>query len=323
MPIANPVIHSERLSETSLPVVFLSFDKNYLIPASVVIFSLLKNHPGQAFIVYLLIDEEEAAGMDSLLDMIQEMGSEGRIKTLHQKEFESLKFNLHFTPATYFRTKAAELFEENKIIYLDSDLLIHGDLMEVWNMDIENYPLAAVHDPMVRDFNRLDLTPQQGYFNTGFMLLNLDYWRKTNLGERVISYLHSNSYRIQYADQCGFNAVLQGDWKRIPPKWNVQTTMLEKDGLTFMKDVFLEEEISQALQQPRVIHFTGPLKPWNMGISHPYKNLFWKYLEESPIKRRLPLNFSLGNLFKSLFPLTLKKWYWRYLNRKSAPLALF
>lgn len=255
--------------------------------------------------------------------MIDSSGSEARLKTVSDELFHSLKFNLQFTSATYYRVMAGDLFEESKIIYLDSDIIVEGSLMELWDIDLEDCPLAAVTDPLITDFHRLDLSPAQGYFNSGIMLLNLDRWRAIGLGEQVLSYIKNFPDRIQYADQCGLNAILKGNWKRLGPKWNVQSSFLEKESCEDCKKAFSENELMEAQNDPKVIHYTGTIKPWNLGSRHPKKHLFWNYLVQTPFKRRLPLDFSLVNLIKSFFPLAVKKYYWRRLHRKQGALAIF
>ena len=292
------------------------------MPAAAAIFSLLKNHPGQRLKIYLLVGNADRGWITPLLQMIENSGSEAVLKVLDDSLFKHLKLNLHFTPATYFRILAADLFEEDKIIYLDSDLLVTGSLMEVWNTELENYPIAAVHDPFVNDLERLELMPEQGYFNSGVMLLNLDRWRAMGLGQKVLDYIKTHPERIQFADQCGFNAILKGDWKKLAPKWNVQTAFTEADSNAHLRQNFSVYDLQEAMAEPKVVHFTGVLKPWNLGSKHPFKALFWKYLNESPFRRNLPLNFSIPNLLKSFFPVSVKKYYWRYMNRKQGKVAV-
>jgi len=310
------------LSDHNSPVFFLSFDQGYLVPAAAAVYSLLKNHPAQRLKIYLLVGETHPDWINPLLRMIQNSGSEAILKIIDESIVKNLKINLHFTHATYYRIMAAEIFEEPKIIYLDSDTLVHGNLSEIWNIDLQDYPVAAVHDSIVKDFDRLQLSSDQGYFNSGFMLLNLTLWRQINLGPRVFEYVRNFPDRIQFADQCGLNAVLQGNWQRLTPQWNVQTGFFEKNTAAIARQLFGENELQKAKSNPKVIHFTGNIKPWNLGSSHPFKNLFWRYLSESPFKRNLPLNFSMANLLKSFFPLPVKKFYWRYLKRKESQIAV-
>lgn len=310
------------MSLHSQQVFFLTFDRGYLIPAATAIFSLLKNHQGQKLKIYLLVSGSDHNWIQPLVKLIDDSGSTSQIKTVTDELFRNLKFNLQFTEATYYRVMAGELFQESKIIYLDSDTLVNGSLNELWDMDLGEYPLAAVEDPLILDYPRLDLLPEHGYFNSGVMVLNLDRWREMGLGKQVLSYIKNFPEKIQYADQCGLNAILKGNWKRLAPKWNLQTAFLEKESLENCKNAFSDLELSTASTDPRIIHYTGRIKPWNLGSRHPKKSLFWNYLAQTPFKRRLPLDFSFLNLIKSIFPLSIKKYYWRYLKRKQNQLAL-
>jgi lipopolysaccharide biosynthesis glycosyltransferase len=304
------------LTPYSIPVI-LNFDKAYLLPATVTIFSLLKNHPGREFKIYLIIAESNPIWMKPLTDMVKKMGSEVIVKSVNLGLLSDVKLNKHFTLATYFRLFAANLIEEPKALYLDSDILINGDLTELWETDLGDYPIAAVEDFMIDDFHRLDLSSDTGYFNSGVMVLQLNEWRKLDLGSTTMDYITEFPEKIIYADQCGLNAVLQGNWYHLPPKWNYQSHEIQDSEFILNKSYFSKNHWNEALNQPKIIHFTGLPKPWNLGGNHPYKSLYWHYLRQSPLSRKLPLNFTLTNLLKANVPLQMKKLYWRYLsNRK-------
>jgi lipopolysaccharide biosynthesis glycosyltransferase len=302
---------------TSYPIpVILNFDQAYLLPATVTIFSLLKNHPGRQFKIYLISAESNSEWIKPLVEMVQNMGSEVITKSVSLDLLSNVKLNRHFTIATYFRLFAANLIDESKAIYLDSDILINGDLTELWETDLGEYPLAAVEDFLIDDFHRLNLSSEAGYFNSGVMILQLDKWRELNLGNTVIDYLYEFPKKIEFADQCGLNAVLQGNWYHLPPKWNFQSHEVKNREFIICKSYFPKNDWTEAFNQPRIIHFTGLPKPWNLGGRHPHKSLYWDYLSQTPVSRILPLNFTLTNLLKAYFPISLKKKYWRYLGTK-------
>lgn len=296
--------------------VFLSLDKAYLVPATVTIFSLLKNHPKQPFRIYLISEENDNEWINPLVNLIREMGSEPVLRPINGQDISKLKVNLHISHATYYRILAAKLIDESKVIYLDSDLVINGDIRELWEVDLGDRPVGAVQDLFIQDLHRLSLSKTQGYFNSGVLLMNLDQWRKMNLTDLVFDFAKQNPEIIPYLDQCSLNAVLKGNWLRLDPKWNVQTAMLDKGFKAASPLFFSEESLNEAKQNPRIIHFTGVYKPWNLGGEHPYKDLFWKYLNQIPHASKKPLNYSWLNLIKSWIPLSFKKSYWRFLRDK-------
>lgn len=299
------------MTRYSIPVL-LNFDEAYLLPATVTLFSLLKNHPGRAFKIYLIIAESNTEWMKPLVDMVKNMGSEVIIKSVNLDLLSDIKLNKKYTLATYFRLFAANLIDEPKVLYLDSDILINGDLTELWETDLGHHPLAAVEDFLIDDFHRLDLSSDTGYFNAGVMVLQLNEWRKLDLGKTTMDYITEFPEKIMYVDQCGLNAVLQGNWYHMPPKWNYQSHEIQDLEFILNKSYFSKNDWNEALNQPKIIHFTGLPKPWNLGGNHPYKSLYWHYLRQSPLSRKLPLNFTLTNLLKANVPLKIKKLYWRH-----------
>ena len=301
-------------------IIFLSIDKIYLVPATVTIFSLLKNNPTQTFRIYLAAEENGIDWINPLLQLIQEMGSEPILKPINGEIISKLTLNLHITHATYYRIMAAELIDEAKAIYLDSDMVIHGDISELWELDLGEYPLGAVEDPLIRDVQRLGLADEHGYFNSGTLYMNLNQWRKMDLGTQVIDFARHNPGIIPYLDQCSLNAVLKGNWYRLDPKWNLQSALVDLKTKELSASFFSDESFKEAIQSPRIIHYTGVPKPWNMGATHPYTFLFWEYLNQTNQARKLPLNFTVLNLIKSWFPLSVKKKYWRFLKKKELPL---
>ena len=44
------------------------------------------------------------------------------------------------------------------------------------------------------------------YFNSGVMLINLDYWRANNVKEKVIDFISRKPEVIRFADQDGLNS---------------------------------------------------------------------------------------------------------------------
>lgn len=284
------------------------------MPATVTIFSLIENNPKQVFRIYLFSEESDPQWLTPFKEMVESKGSEVVVKCVLKAYFENIKINLHFSVANYFRLLAADLIDEEKVLYLDSDILVLGDITPLWDLEMDRYPLAAVTDLIVRDFHRLDLVESQGYFNSGVMMMNLKVWRELDLGKKVLSYIFSNSKNIIYADQCGLNGFLQGNWLRLDLKWNLQSPFFDKQYKNLFSIWSKEFDLSVSTQNPFIVHFTGNQKPWNFRSQHPLKGLYWKYQNQTPFSRRFSEDFKLPNLLKMLIPLGLKKYYWRYLN---------
>lgn len=85
-----------------------------------------------------------------------------------------------YTPFAFLRLFADKIEElPNKIIYLDTDMMINGDIKELFDIDISNYEIGVVKDYLGRIFIR------PSYFNSGMLLMNMEKIRETNLFEKV------------------------------------------------------------------------------------------------------------------------------------------
>ena len=86
----------------------------------------------------------------------------------------------HFTPLAQLRLFADMIPEiPYKVIYLDTDTVVNGDLKELFKIDISNYELAAVKD--LYNWLNPNRWKVKKYFNSGVLLLNMKEIRKTKL----------------------------------------------------------------------------------------------------------------------------------------------
>lgn len=97
--------------------------------------------------------------------------------------FQSVKHMAgSFTIGTLFRLKIPEVMPEtiDRVIYLDCDLIVHLNVSELWNLDMDTYALAACIDAAVESdkgfypwMKKIKETEGRHYFNAGVMVMNL------------------------------------------------------------------------------------------------------------------------------------------------------
>jgi lipopolysaccharide biosynthesis glycosyltransferase len=115
--------------------------------------------------------------------------------------------------ATYFRILIPVILPETleKVLYLDSDIVVRKNIIDLWRTDISNHPLGAVYDMFVDDiriYNRLCFDVDQRYYNAGVLLMNLSYWRKRKIPEKCLAVIDSLSEKLKFLDQDLFNILL-------------------------------------------------------------------------------------------------------------------
>ena len=165
----------------------------------------------------------------------------------------------------------------DKIIYLDCDIVVLKDLQSLWNLDISDVAVAMAPDLTFEDkksLNRLGMT--SGYYlNSGVILMNLDYWRKHDVQNRIFSYILEKGDKLIYNDQDALNSILQNEHEELHIKYNFSYYYFHRlIGVLYKEKI---HEIIEARDNPIIFHYFGPLKPWSLGAYLPGKELFIKY----------------------------------------------
>lgn len=207
------------------------------------------------------------------------------------KLFDKLVLTRHLTLTCYYRLLITEFLpkEFHKAIYLDTDMIVTGNLAELWAIDMKDNYVLAVQDDVelyigmsdgLRNYREVGICPEDKYFNSGLLVINLDKWRAEGIGNKVIEYIRQNTEYVRN-DQDGLNAVLAGKWGELHPKWNQMPKVHEYS--SWQDSSFPEDVYDELIHHPCVIHFTNSPKPWYAGLKaecqHPKKHLFFHYLD--------------------------------------------
>ena len=165
----------------------------------------------------------------------------------------------------------------DKIIYLDCDIVVLNDLQSLWNFDVSDVAVAMAPDFTLKyksTLNRLVITTGY-YLNSGVILMNLDYWRKHDVQNRIFSYILEKGDKLIYNDQDALNSILQNEHEELHIKYNFSYYYFHRlIGVLYKEKI---HEIIEARDNPIIFHYFGPLKPWSLGAYLPGKELFIKY----------------------------------------------
>jgi lipopolysaccharide biosynthesis glycosyltransferase len=174
--------------------------------------------------------------------------------------------------------------EIEKILYLDGDTIVRGNLKQLWEMDLDNKTLGMSIEPTI-DKNRIkvlkiDCFP---YCNAGVLLVDLKKWRKTNACEKIFDFYRLHDGKLFANDQDAINGALKDEIYILSPKYNFYNIFYQysykfmckiMEPLSYIdKDVYLD-----AVRDPAIIHYLGEERPWRSGNTHKYKNDYKKYL---------------------------------------------
>lgn len=218
---------------------------------------------------------------------------------------------LNLTIVTYYRLFITELLPHtiDKVLYLDGDIIVRHSLLPLWNYDLDNYAVAAVHDSICHQswfYDRLRYPSQLGYFNAGVLLINLKYWREHAIMKDFLNYMQEHPEDIIMHDQDVLNVVLKDRKILLPIKYNLNCGYIWKDPLYDVQKY--EKEVLEACQDPVIVHFTSG-KPWESykSHSHPFHSTFYKYQKQTIWKgkkiERRPLKMRIRNMYSDILRL--------------------
>ena len=189
----------------------------------------------------------------------------------------------HIRRATLFRLQLDCLAPASvrRVLYLDSDLVVLGDVRRIWSAELDGAPIGAVADAAVADprividqfASAFGLTHNAlGYFNAGALLMDLERIRSEGGFRDALKFLIERNPRL--ADQDALNWLFWGRWRKLDPMWNVQAASVV--------NVHQSEAANAHAGGPALVHFTGDNKPWQASAYHPWAWLYWRYLARTP-----------------------------------------
>ena len=277
-------------------------DSLYLPHLAVALSSLYACNPDAVFSVYIINSDIGAAQWRALVELDREQKHKLINARINGDELDRVVLTRWFSKASYYRLFIPDLVPGDRAVYVDCDVLFKGEIGELWGIDLDQTFLAAVQDAQV--FVRaeeLEMSGSSKYFNAGVMVLNLDLWREHHLKKRVIAFVERKPEAIQYVEQCGLNAIVNGRWTELHPKFNMQTHLYRvvSGQATTAID---RNAVVDAIKAPVIVHFTETPKPLELASSHPWKQDYWSYLQQTAFARRFPSNISLIGLIARCFP---------------------
>lgn len=203
--------------------------------------------------------------------------------------FKNCYVSNHVSYATYYRIVIPNILvnQTSKILYLDTDIVVCKNLKPLWDLNIENYTIAATNEINFDGPSRLGFDEQYKYFNAGILLINAKNWVTQNLQETLFAYIKLNSNKLTFWDQDALNANLFNKRLVLEPQWNQLSPVFEINNNTLLK-VYSADEIKILKTSPAIVHYSGSSKPWDYLNIHPFKNEYYKYLSLTDWKNFKP-----------------------------------
>ncbi len=260
-------------NEKIIPI-FYACDENFVKYTYVSIRSLIDNSSKEySYKIYILnsniCDKTKSKAEEFICENVS-------IEFINvEKNLEQLGKNLpirdYYSKTTYFRLFIAELFPEyNKVIYIDSDTIVLGDISELFNHELkDNYVGACNEQAMIQTdvfgeyVEKVLGIDRYQYFNAGILLLNTSLFRTEKILKKFIEMLDKYTFAVTQ-DQDYLNVLCKGKVLFLEQTWNTE--------------VYGKIPVSQ--NEIKILHYIMVSKPWHYDDCR-LKEYFWKYAEKT------------------------------------------
>ena len=271
-----------------------NIDANFMQHCAVTLVSLFENNKSADICVHIVAPSLSEENQQILRNLVASYGNDIRFYFPPEDLlscFAIKKFGKRISMATYYRCMFSAILPDDveKVLYLDCDIVVLGDISEFWNTDLSGCGAACIED-IGKDederYERPHYDRSYSYFNAGVLLINLDYWREHKVDKQCVEYFQTYPERILFNDQDLLNVVLHKDKVFVPLKWNMQDGFY-RYGMD--KKVADWNGFREELLHPVILHYTNK-KPWNYDSMHPLRSEYYKYLDMTPWQGQRPLS---------------------------------
>jgi len=254
--------------------IFFAVDDNYAPYLAVSMRSLIDNaSPDYQYNIYILIDKLNEYNTAVLCGMATDNVAVETINVTRKLDAfgDMLHLRDYYTKTTYYRFFIPALFPQyERGLYLDCDIVVKGDISQLYNVALGDNILAAAPEEvmlMVDVFGTyveavLEV-PRNEYFSAGILVMNLEKMRRVALEEQFVEILGRRTFRVTQ-DQDYLNVLCRGDFLMLDSGWNK----------TACYDAPVDTPVN-------IIHYKINWKPWHYkGVR--FEEDFWHYAEMTP-----------------------------------------
>lgn len=201
---------------------------------------------------------------------------------------DGLPVTKKFPKEIYFKLLGLDLLpkELDKVLCMDLDMVVKGNIMDVFSLDADSFGIAACPDVfghyfglMENNLDCLSLSHDRPYFNAGFMLFSLNLIRSIGGGKAIINLAHLHKDKLYYPEQDILNVIFHDSFVSLPwEKYNCPPLLFVLDPKEVQKGNLLPLPFSRVMvddipegyldytecvyERASVIHYMSESKPW-------------------------------------------------------------
>ena len=293
-PVLDP---ADSKGKPAIPVVFAA-DNNYVPMVTTTVCSMLENASKNCFYDVVILEKDFTEHNRHVMRSFFSRYENACVRFVNVagmvKAYDLQTSNEHISVETYYRFLIQKVLPGyDKVLYLDSDLIVRGDVAELYATELGDNLLGAAHDIdylgnlNMNDGERMKYTQEvlglkdpYGYFQAGVLLLNTAEMRRLYPFQKWLEIAAEPKYI--YDDQDILNAHCQGRVTYLDNTWNVMNDCGGRIKKVFSfapADVY--DAYMAAYSTPKILHYAGFEKPWKLGFCD-QAELYWFYARQTP-----------------------------------------
>lgn len=268
------------------------FDARYVPHAANVMASIVRHAP-EANIRFIVLHEGVS---DARKAIVQDLAPRAEFLWIEvgDDDLPAYADRGHLNRSVLFRLGLEKLAprECKRLLYVDADTIVLGDIRELWATDLGDRALGAAPDCYVSapEFARKWGLPEEGanYFNAGILVIDLEKVRAEKLFSAALDFVVAHDKDLLLGDQDALNYVFWRRWRGFEPTWNVQRYATPQE-------IAAEPHADRRWGKPapQLIHYIGMEKPWMRNAWHPWTWLYWENLLRTPFAGEVRAAFGI------------------------------
>ncbi len=242
--------------------VVVTVNETYIYPLKVMLHSLFstQKEPVEVFLIHSGLSSGQVGELRRFCTGYRQEFSEVQVEN---DVFEKAPVMGYFSKEMYYRILTPWLLPgEDRVLYLDPDIIVNDSLGSFFHMNLGKDAMAAVRDrpyAQIDHRKRLGLGEDAVYVNSGVILMDLKKMREKKSVEEVRRLLEERGKEMIFPDQDIINIMWEGYIRQMPDAYNLNPNIL------YLKEYLQMPMPQKARKMGKIVHYMGKSKPWNKG----------------------------------------------------------
>jgi len=243
-------------------------------------------HNSEKIDLYMIYSNVSDENLEMLDVYMQEHG--GRFIPVLVPENEAFQkaaaVNGGYPKEMFYRFLCSELLPDtlDRILYLDGDTIVQGELAPLYGLDFNGKSIAGVldwckykHPVQAAYMKSIGLLEPYNYCNSGVLLFNLKKMRETFSVKEFLRAVEQHMNVIQLPDQDVMNLLFQNDILTVDCTYNYATRLL------LTRDMPQPgQKNMHRVSSPVILHYVVSPKPWKGGYQGAFWREYYRYLKK-------------------------------------------